>query len=123
MKKAIILALTLLLLNVGTVMASSDEDEKVYSSGFSANSPYLLGFITDKNYNVEVNESGVVVNYLTSQFMTGSLLVNGELVGVEDYATYHTIAVNLEKGIYTIQPIAYLGSRVIHGNITTVSIK
>lgn len=65
------------------------------------------------NYNITVNENSITVNYLTSQFMIGGVLVKE--VGTEEWIkfmadepeyTYHTVKLELPAGFYQIKPYA-----------------
>lgn len=95
----------------------------IYSSGFAANSGEILGAVTDRNYNVTISNHDVVVNFLTTQYMIGSLIVDGVEIETEDAAVYHTIATTLSEGEHTIQPVAKIGARIVYGKEKTIIVE
>lgn len=126
--KKIIFTLVMTMLIAGNAMAAATSTPAVvvppiYSSGFSPSSAIMQGMVTDKNYNITITNRDVEVNFLTSQFMTGSLIVDGEKIHFEDYGTYHTMRITLSDGEHTIQPIAKIGARIVYGKIATIVIE
>lgn len=120
--KKIIFTLVMTMLMAGNAMAAVVVPP-IYSSGFASDSGEIRGMVTDRNYNITVTDRDVEVNYLTSQFMTGSLIVDGAKIDFEDYGTYHTMKITLSAGQHEIQPIAKIGSRVAYGKVATIIIE
>lgn len=68
--------------------------------------------ITSLNYNVNTVGDEVTVNYLTTQFMNGGVVIVGMDSGIDgthmtnEWHTYHTVKVTLPAGDYGVRPYA-----------------
>jgi len=121
MRKLLIALLLVSILLPSIVFASTVEEEKIVGSY----PDWWKTFVSKYNYLVTKTGNEVTVNYLTTQFCESTILVtnmktNEENLVVDDnVVTYHTVVIELEPGIYSIQPLA----KHSNGVVTVVIIK